>query len=572
MTSLIRIISSSAAVAVALLAPAVGHAGSAPALSWLPTTSAGVYDYGTVAAATDATFTLMNSGGTATGALTVTLSPAASSSFAKTVDNCTATSLGPNKSCVIAVRYSGSDASDSVTLAAAAKKLSASASITLKAKGDSTPPDTAIDSNPPNPTSSSSASFSFSGSDSGSGVTGFECNLDDGGFTACTSPQSYLGLAVENHTFQVRAVDGAGNVDPTPAFFAWTITINAGEHTSVALDAMGRPVVSYWDRTNGDLRVLHCFFQFPGLPCEVVSNVAPDTAGNVGEYTSLVLDAAGNPVVSYYDRTNGDLKLLHCGDPDCLAGNVITSPDTEGNVGWYTSLVLDAKGNAVVSYYDATKGDLKVLHCWDEQCGDRTITSPDPATAANVGWYTSLELDTAGNPVISYYDLTAANLKLLSCLDPSCRMGSVITSPDTNGSVGAFTSIALDADGDPVVSYHDASNGDLKVLHCGDRYCSTGVIRSPDTIGIVGRYTSLALDTDDKPVVSYYDVTNGDMKVLYCADEDCAQSVSTTPDMAGNVGWYTSLALDAAGNPVVSYYDVSNFHLKVGHYVNPFAT
>src|SRR5262249_58593905 len=70
---------------------------------------------------------------------------------------------------------------------------------------------------------SSSASFTFSGTDSGTGVASFECKLDGGSFAACTSPKSYSSLADGSHTFQVRAIDGAGNVDPTPASFTWTI-------------------------------------------------------------------------------------------------------------------------------------------------------------------------------------------------------------------------------------------------------------------------------------------------------------------------------------------------------------
>jgi hypothetical protein len=88
---------------------------------------------------------------------------------------------------------------------------------------ETVPPDTTLDSTPSNPSNSSSAGFSFSGTDSGSGVAGFECQLDGGSFSACTSPQSYSNLSDGSHTFQVRAVDAAGNVDPTPASFTWNI-------------------------------------------------------------------------------------------------------------------------------------------------------------------------------------------------------------------------------------------------------------------------------------------------------------------------------------------------------------
>jgi hypothetical protein len=88
---------------------------------------------------------------------------------------------------------------------------------------DTAPPDTMINSGPPNPANSSSASFSFSGTDGGTGVASFECKLDGGSFAACTSPQSYSGLSNGSHTFQVRAVDGIGNADPTPASYTWTV-------------------------------------------------------------------------------------------------------------------------------------------------------------------------------------------------------------------------------------------------------------------------------------------------------------------------------------------------------------
>ena len=85
---------------------------------------------------------------------------------------------------------------------------------------DTTPPETTIDSGPSGTLSSSSASFTFSSDETGST---FECKLDAGTFSPCTSPQAYDGLSNGSHTFEVRATDAAGNSDTTPASRTWTV-------------------------------------------------------------------------------------------------------------------------------------------------------------------------------------------------------------------------------------------------------------------------------------------------------------------------------------------------------------
>ncbi len=85
---------------------------------------------------------------------------------------------------------------------------------------DTTPPQTTIDSGPAGTTTSTSATFGFSSSESGSS---FECKLDSGPWSACTSPKGYSSQATGAHAFSVRATDPAGNTDPTPAGRSWTI-------------------------------------------------------------------------------------------------------------------------------------------------------------------------------------------------------------------------------------------------------------------------------------------------------------------------------------------------------------
>jgi len=47
--------------------------------------------------------------------------------------------------------------------------------------------------------------------------------MDAAAYASCTSPVTYSGLAIGSHTFRVRAVDTASNVDPTPAGLTWTV-------------------------------------------------------------------------------------------------------------------------------------------------------------------------------------------------------------------------------------------------------------------------------------------------------------------------------------------------------------
>jgi hypothetical protein len=80
-------------------------------------------------------------------------------------------------------------------------------------------------------TRSTSAAFTFSASEPGST---FQCALDAFPFAACTSPRQLSGLGQGAHQLRVRAIDPAGNVDPSPASRSWTIDTLAPNTTIVS--------------------------------------------------------------------------------------------------------------------------------------------------------------------------------------------------------------------------------------------------------------------------------------------------------------------------------------------------
>ena len=91
-------------------------------------------------------------------------------------------------------------------------------------KIDKTPPNTTIYSKPLNPSSKKDpAHFIFSGNE----ILNYECQLDSGNFENCISPIYIKSLNEGSHTFKVRAIDEAGNFDPTPATYTWIINNEA---------------------------------------------------------------------------------------------------------------------------------------------------------------------------------------------------------------------------------------------------------------------------------------------------------------------------------------------------------
>ncbi|MCW5874035.1 MAG: hypothetical protein KIS88_05250 [Anaerolineales bacterium] len=342
----------------------------------------------------------------------------------------------------------------------------------------------------------------------------------------------------------VRTLDGSGG-------------LNVGIGPSLVLDAYQRPVIAYSDTSGTALKLAYC--DDPECSTWVANKV--DDAGT-GSYASLQLTSAGLPVISY--RRGNNLYLAMCATPACEPGSVTVKTldnRTGGTVGGYTSLQLDANERPILSYSRTagTNVGLWVAYCSDADCASVTLNRVGDTAGVN---YTSMKLNSSGNPVIAYE--AASNVRLVTCTAPDCGTFNAFQIIDTGGQNGGDISLQLDASGLPRAVYYNGDSNEIRLLLCSTAACTSGnrsLVSLPDTS--LSNATSLVLDGSGNPVFTYGDLrsTANQLKLTRCSDASCSASLTTVLDPVRTFS--TSLALDCAGNPVVAYYAAIAQDLKL---------
>jgi len=170
---------------------------------------------------------------------------------------------------------------------------------------DKTSPGTSIATGP-NGFSPTTASFNF-GSDETAGR--FECNLDGSGFFPCLQGFTVTGLALGAHSLAVRAVDLAGNVDPSPVTTSWTVDVDPPD-TTVLPGQLSNTPVSTATFTLGSTEpgTFECKIDNAGTftPCSSFLSLTDFSTG-AHKLTARAVDQAGNadptPVVASWTAT-----------------------------------------------------------------------------------------------------------------------------------------------------------------------------------------------------------------------------------------------------------------------------
>jgi len=388
----------------------------------------------------------------------------------------------------------------------------------------------------------------------------YHVTLEEGTYTLEFMPPSTTGLNARAFTTTQLITDTNLNVDFCICKGIWVTetvdsTGNMGGSTSLALESIYPypPHISYHDITSDSMKYawltgttwlsqtvdsggwptsLALVPTYPHTPCIAyhdywgwslkyacqtgatwaISSVAGLRSGQ--ESTSLALEPVYpyTPHISFRLPWGTDISLhfASLSGTDWMSGTwrLESVEPPLSRVGSWSSLALERTYPYTphISYYDSANGDLK--HAW---LSGTTWITETVDSAGDVGWYTSLALNSSGIPRISYFDNTNHSLKFAWLSDTTWLSETVDKTGGQPWGRGS-TSLELDQDGLPYISYYDAINDDLKLARFDGMVWITQTV---DSEGDVGQGSSLALNQGGCPHISYYDATYEDLRYAY---------------------------------------------------------
>jgi hypothetical protein len=147
----------------------------------------------------------------------------------------------------------------------------------------------------------------------------------------------------------------------------------------------------------------------------------PAFTNDFGQWLSMGAMSDGSPAITYYDATDGGVgfAIATIGDDGAVTwareevdGYVGENGLDSGDRGKYTSMAVAADDTVWVTYQDVGLGTMRYARR-DPQTGTWTSDVADigGGSSSDAGYFTSLALDSSGNPVAVHYDRKQGSLR-----------------------------------------------------------------------------------------------------------------------------------------------------------------
>ena len=338
------------------------------------------------------------------------------------------------------------------------------------------PPDLALasDTGPAdNVTAATDLEFTWSAPADIAGIGGYEYRLDGGAWALTAGPSGAVTATEGGHTFEVRAIDGVGNVGPATSLDV-VVDLTAPEApTGLRLDG----AVLRWDAAADANGIWKYQYRAAGddwadsLETQATTGLADgasgsfdvravDIAGNIGPWASATLTADYGPLAINHSP-NGlvagpinhiDVTFSRAIDPASFsADDVRIIASAPVRVGGY-----DTDGSV---FNVAISGDIAYVADWD--MGLKILDVSNPVVPVLLGTYiagSSYAIDVAVSGNLAYLAYFGEGLQILDVSDPSA--------PVLVGAYTAESAYGVTLSGD--LAYVMQFNGGLTVLDVSD--------------------------------------------------------------------------------------------------------
>ena len=338
----------------------------------------------------------------------------------------------------------------------------------------------------------------------------------------------YLSVRV-NGSWSSSSVDDYGGI----------YTIYGERAISLAIDSTDGLHVAYYDLGGRFLEYAH---RGPGESSWTKTNVHDQGNHYIGTSVSIALDSADRPHIAYHDRTHWDLEYARFDGSEWL----VETLDEYGNSGRYPSIALDGNDQVHIAYENSSSTRLMSIVIADGLAATEKV-----AQVGTHGYGMGFVVGASGGMHLSFYNGSDSSGSLQYATKSGSTWNSV-TVDDGSTMVGTHSDIALDGSDNPHISYVDSTNGLLRyAYHNGESWALSTVDPSGSVLG----RTSIAVDADGNPRIAYHDGT------LRLAEWDGVSWTLTTQD-PGSTGQGTQIAVDANGKTRIAYFDEDNDDLS----------
>ena len=280
-----------------------------------------------------------------------------------------------------------------------------------------------------------------------------------------------------------------------------------------------------------------------------------------GRCTSLKIDKFGDAHVAYVAEDGSDSLRYAFWDHSIKRWFTMTVSAHAD----FSSIALDSKQHPHISYVDhgSMHGSKLEYAYWD---GTSWKKQAIPVNSGSIAYYTSIALDAKDNPIISFYDHLTPEGDFAIRLRTVAWNGSYWESRtvDEDWGSGKFNAIALDSKGHPHIAYANvrAETAGLRYARWDGQSWNLEIIEGGRGRARSVYSVSMLLDKDDVPHITYTDVANS--RVKYATRRGGSWQVEVV-DVLAKVSYpdRNGIALDAQGQPYISYYDSGRGDLKI---------